>query len=183
MAKSDEELVSLAQVGDQVAFDELVARHQDRVFALSFRILANAEDAADIQQETFVRAWTSLRTFKRQAAFSTWLHRITVNLCLSRKRRSQPVYAELDEERLSQSESGAVACMQRAETKAIVQAAIADLPANYRVLLVLREIEGRSCEEIALVVGRSADSVRTGLYRARKLLKERIRPYLEEVDG
>ncbi|HET6455824.1 MAG TPA: sigma-70 family RNA polymerase sigma factor [Armatimonadota bacterium] len=182
MAKSDEELVSQAQAGDEDAFDELVARHQDRVFALSYRILANAEDAADIQQETFVRAWTRLKTFKCQAAFSTWVHKITVNLCLSRKRR-QTIVEPLDEERLSPAESGAVACMQRTETKAVVQAAISELPPHYRVLIVLREIEGRSCEEIGSIVGRSADSVRTGLYRARRLLKDKIRPYLEEVDS
>ena len=183
MAKSDEELVSLAQAGDQVAFDELVARHQDRVFALSFRMMANVEDAADIQQETFVRAWTKLRSFKRRAAFSTWLHRITVNLCLSRKRRASIDIEPLYEEHISASESGGVACMQRTETKAVVQAAIAELPAHYRVLIVLREIEGRSCDEIGLIVGRSPDSVRTGLYRARKLLRKKIGPYLEEVDA
>ena len=183
MAKSDEELVSLAQAGDEDAFDELVARHQDRVFALSYRILANAEDAADIQQETFVRAWTSLKSFKRRAAFSTWLHRITVNLCLSRKRRASIDIEPLYEEHMSASESGGVACMQRTETKAVVQAAISELPAHYRALIVLREIEGRSCDEIGLIVGRSPDSVRTGLYRARKLLRKKIGPYLEEVDS
>jgi len=182
LAKSDEELVSQAQAGDQGAFDELVARHQDRVFALSYRILANVDDAADIQQETFVRAWTSLKSFKRRAAFSTWLHRITVNLCLSRKRRALVQVEPLEEERASHAES-AVACLQRMETKTVVQAAIAELPDHYRVLMILREIEGRSCEETAMIVGSSAESVRTGLYRARKLLREKIRPYLEEVDS
>jgi len=183
LAKSDEELVSQAQAGDQGAFNELVARHQDRVFALSFRIMTNFEDAADIQQETFVRAWTKLKTFKRRAEFSTWLHRITVNLCLSKKRRISVPVEPLDEEHLSASESGVVSCMEKTETRAVVQAAIAELPAQYRVLIVLREIEGRSGEEIAQIVGRSPDSVRTGLYRARQILKKRIRPYLEEVES
>jgi len=182
LAKTDEELVSLARAGDQGAFDELVARHQDRVFALSFRILANFDDAADVQQEAFVRAWVSLKKFKGRSAFSTWLHSITVNLCISRKRRNPPVQIEpLEEERLSSGESG-VACMQRSETRAIVQRALAELPAHYRVLLVLREIEGRSCEETAQIVGRSVVSVRTSLCRARRLLREKIRPYLEEED-
>ena len=96
---------------------------------------------------------------------------------------SDAIVEPLDEERLSPAESGAVACMQRTETKAVVQAAISELPPHYRVLIVLREIEGRSCEEIGSIVGRSADSVRTGLYRARRLLKDKIRPYLEEVDS
>jgi len=95
-----------------------------------------------------------------------------------------PLHLEpLDEEHLSASESGVVSCMEKTETRAVVQAAIAELPAQYRVLIVLREIEGRSGEEIAQIVGRSPDSVRTGLYRARQILKKRIRPYLEEVES
>ena len=89
MAISDQELVRRAQSGDTNAFDELVARHQERVFSLAYRMLGSPEDAADVQQETFVQAWRNLRKFRQDAAFPTWLHRIAVNLCLSRKRRRQ----------------------------------------------------------------------------------------------
>ena len=90
MTISDHELVSRARQGDKQAFDTLVGLHQDRVFALAYRMLGSAEDAADIQQEAFVKAWRSLGKFRGDASFGTWVHRIAVNLCLARKRRKQP---------------------------------------------------------------------------------------------
>src|SRR5450759_5384388 len=84
---SDTELVARAQSGDLNAFDGLINLHQDRVFALAYRMLGNSEDAADVQQETFIQAWRSLHRFRGDAALSTWLHRIAVNICLSRRRR------------------------------------------------------------------------------------------------
>ena len=83
--------MSAAQAGDATAFDQLILQHQERVFALAYHILGNAEDAADVQQETFVRAWTKLGDFRGHAAFATWLHRIAVNICIRRKRRSRPL--------------------------------------------------------------------------------------------
>ena len=99
MAKSDSDLVELAQSGNLEAFDKLVSTHQERVYALAYRMLSNPEDAADVQQETFVRAWNSLKKFRGDAEFSTWLHRIAVNICLSmRKRReftvSEPMFED-----------------------------------------------------------------------------------------
>mgnify|MGYP003768735877 CR=1 FL=1 len=88
LSESCENLVELAKAGDVRAFEALVPLHQDRVHALAYRMLGNAEDVADVQQETFVNAWRNLRKFRRESQFSTWLHRITVNLCLSRIRRS-----------------------------------------------------------------------------------------------
>jgi len=184
LTASDEGLTSLAQQGDLQAFDELVSRHQDRVFALAYRMLADAEDAADVQQEAFVRAWQSLKRFRGQAAFSTWLHKITVNICLSRKRRRG--YSEgqlpLEEERISSENSRGVACVERLHTTQAVRAALLTVPGHYRALLVLRDMEERSFEEIAEIVGSTAQSVRTRLCRARKLMREIIRPYIEEEE-
>ncbi len=183
VAVSDGELVARAQSGDVEAFDELIARHQDRVFSLAYRMLSHAEDAADVQQETFVQAWRNLRKFRRDAALSTWLHRITVNLCLSRRRRRQtePLEPYMQETLLSSEPSG-VACLQREETKATVRRAIASLPAHYRALIVLRDIEERPFDEIAQVLSCSIQSARTRLAKARKLLRERLEPYLAEED-
>jgi RNA polymerase sigma-70 factor, ECF subfamily len=178
LALTDLELVSEAQSGKLTAFDELVARHQERIFVLAYSILSSADDAADVQQETFVRAWRSLKSFRGQAAFTTWLHRIAVNLCLSRKRRRDLVdeAVELDE----QNQAGKD-CIESIETAIAVRKALSELPAHHRALLVLRELEGRPFEEIAGIVGGSVESVRTRLSRARKLLREKMRPYLEEV--
>jgi RNA polymerase sigma-70 factor, ECF subfamily len=184
LARTDEELVFQAQAGKSAAFDELILRHQDRVFALAYRILGNSDDAADVQQETFVKAWLSLARFRADAAFSTWTHRICVNLCLSRKRKKdwsdRP--EELDEDRHYVLAQTSTTCIEKLETSIIVRQALAAIPAKQRTLIVLRDLEGRSFEEIAEIVGGSADSIRTRLSRARKLLREKMRPYLVEED-
>lgn len=179
---SDEELVERAKSGDVQAFDALVGLHQNRVFSLAYRMLGNADDAADVQQETFVRAWQSLRSFRLEAAFSTWLHRIAVNRCLSRKRRRQdePMEAFMEDGLSLSVEPGGVACLERAETGAMVRKVVGGLPPHYRALIVLREIEQRPFEEVAEILGCSVASARTRSSTARKLLRERLEPYLAE---
>lgn len=179
---SDEELVASAQSGNVKAFDTLIGLHQERVFALAYRILGNTEDAADVQQETFVQAWRSIRKFRGSSAFSTWLHRIVVNRCLSRKRRKQVELIEPNNDELLRYSVEAVgtACLERAETRAIVRRIIDSLPTHYRVLIVLKEIEERSFEEIAAIIGCSIQSARTRLSKARKMLRERLEPYITE---
>lgn len=182
MGISETELVARAQSGNPNAFDSLIGLHQDRVFALAYRMLGNAEDAADVQQETFIQAWRNLNKFRGDAALSTWLHRITVNVCLSRRRRPEPVQLEPEmEDRLSAgSESDGVSCLIDTETSMIVRKVIAGLPAHYRALVVLREIEDRPFDEVAQIVGCSPASARTRASKARKLLRERLKPYLSE---
>jgi len=173
-------LVELAKGGNAVAFEQLISIHQDRVYALAYRILGNPEDAADIQQETFIRAWQSLRRFRQEASFTTWLHRITVNLCLSMKRRKDYAPHEPWDEDLHSSQSGAVACRERTEEVIALRTVLAAMPDHHRVLIVLRDMEGRSYDEIAGILGCSVESVRSRLCRARSLLRERMRPYLED---
>ncbi len=178
MSKSDESLVQSAKRGDVEAFDKLVALHQERVHALAYRILGNLEDAADVQQETFIRAWRNLRKFRGEAQFSTWLHRITVNLCLSMKRRRHPLAGESFVEGAYVGH-GAVACREKTETIATMRKVLAAMPAHHRILVVLRDMEGRSFEEIAEILQCSVESIRTRLCRARRMLRERMRPYIE----
>lgn len=182
MSKPDGDLVALAQAGDLDAFDQLVTHHQARVYALAYRMLGNGDDAADVAQETFVRAWRSLRKFRRDAEFATWLHAITVNLCLTMRRKRDRCQTEpLVEDRLRYSgESVGAACMEATDTAIALRKVVGAMPAHYRALLVLREIEGRCFEEIAGILGCSAQSARTRACKARKLLRDRMRPYLEE---
>lgn len=182
MGISDTELVARAQSGDLNAFDGLINLHQDRVFALAYRMLGNSEDAADVQQETFIQAWRNLHRFRGDAALSTWLHRIAVNICLSRRRRPEPIQLEPEvEDRLSAGDqSNGVSCLVSAETALMVRKVIAGLPAHYRALVVLREIEERSFEEVARIIGCTPASARTRASKARKLLRERLQPYLSE---
>ena len=184
MADSSQNQVELARTGDTCAFDALVCLHQDRVFALAYRMLGNAEDAADVQQETFLQAWRNLRKFRGNSQFSTWLHRITVNLCLSRKRRKGISVEPLEDHVFLQStEPGPVSCLEQTETVATVRRVLNTLPGHYRVLIVLREMEERSYDEIAEILGCSIESVRTRLHKARKLLREKMRPYIEEENA
>jgi len=178
LADSDKELVSRAQAGDLQAFDALVSIHQARVFALARRMLSNDDDAADVQQETFVRAWRSLRKFRCDAEFATWLHRITVNLCLTRRRRETAVENSYFADAVSGAEPSAAAMLEKAELAAETRKALAEMPANHRVLIVLREIEGRPFEEIARILGCSESSARTRACRARNMLRQKMKPYL-----
>lgn len=180
MTGSDEELVSRARDRDARAFDELVCRHQERVFALAYHILGSAEDAADVQQETFVRAWTSLPKFRGQAAFSTWLHKITVNGCLSRKRRKEWRGEVFDEDERIESAGSPLACQERVVNSLVVREVLASIPTRLRVVLVLKSVEGRSVEEVCEIVGYSNLTVKKQLWRARKLFRERLLQYSEE---
>lgn len=183
MPASEKDLVAKAQSGSLEAFDELVLLHQARVYALARRMLGNHEDAADVQQETFVQAWRSLQRFRGDAQFSTWLHRIAVNMCLSRKRRRDVMVEHgFVEEQAGQSDESPVACMQLAETAAQLRKVLAGMPAHYRALVVLRVIEGRDYGEIARVLGCSVESARRRACSARNMLRERMRPFLAEEE-
>jgi RNA polymerase sigma-70 factor, ECF subfamily len=184
LPNSDNELVVDALAGNTAAFDELVARHQERVFALAYHALGNAEDAADIQQEAFVRVWTKLRQFRGQAAFTTWLHRIVVNACISRKRRKDWIHRQdgsIDDERTA-FDSSPADCQESIVNALVVREILASIPASHRILLVLREVEGMSMAEIAEATESSVEAVTKQLWRVRKLFRERLRERFEE-DG
>ncbi|MCX6377628.1 MAG: sigma-70 family RNA polymerase sigma factor [Armatimonadetes bacterium] len=174
-----ENLVELAKAGSVEAFDRLVALHQGQVFALAYRILGNRDDAADAQQETFVRAWQHLRSFRQDAAFSTWLHRITVNLCMSAKRRRNCATYEYQPEHTAEHSTSS----NPGQAAEALRRVLGAMPAHYRVLVVLRDVEGRSFEEIAHILRCSVGSARARLCRARSILRERMRPYIREEDA
>ncbi|MCE5322958.1 sigma-70 family RNA polymerase sigma factor [bacterium] len=183
LSMSETDLVEQARAGDVGAFDRLMSLHQDRVFALAYRILCNMEDAADVQQETFVRAWRFLHKFRGEAGFSTWLHRITVNLCLSKKRRIKPDLVSFDDDLIECSvDIRTYTCADRVATAMVVRNAMAQLPANYMAVIVLREIEERPFEEIARILGCSVGSARVRCCKARKLLRDKLEACLKEED-
>lgn len=169
MPFSEEELVSRALDGDISAFDDLVSRHQERVFALAHHMLCNAEDAADIQQETFLLAWRKLRGFRGEASFKTWLHRITVNLCIGHKRKKNvtvPCDQTVEDEPCCPGQS-AMACQNKLIDSIAVRQLLADMPHRQRCLLLLREVDGMSIDEIADLTGSSYSAVTQQLWRVR----------------
>ena len=171
----DGELVRAAAAGDRAAFEALVTRHQRNVYRLCYRFVPNHEDASELAQDAFVRAYRSLEKFEGQAQFSTWLHRIAVNVCLNRLALKAPKLAPLKsvESAVGRGEPADEAMVreQRAER---VRAAIAQLPAKQRATLILRIYHDLPHEEIARALGSTVGAAKTNLFHAlgslRKLL-------------
>lgn len=182
---SEAELVSRSQEGDQAAFAELVERYHKKVYNLAYRMLGHGEDARDLTQEVFLKAYFALPDFRGDCTFATWLYRITTNLCLdSLRRRREQVAFSLDEplqtekgtlaRQLQADEEGPEAIVERREFQFLVQQLIATLPPEQRLVLILRELQGLSYEEIALIMQCSLGTVKSRLSRARNALKEKL---------
>jgi len=184
--RNDErELVRRAQREDKEAFEELVRRHQARVFAVAGGILRNKEDVEDIAQQVFLKAYFSLKRFDQRAAFSTWLYKITVNECwdLLRKRKVRPLLYEADlseeqarqygasEEREEQAQDVSVRLEKKQELERLLEC----LEERDRMMLVLKEVQGFSVEEIAEILGINGNTVKVRLFRARQRITDRVR--------
>ena len=182
---NDRELVKRAQKEDKEAFEELVRRHQARVFAVAGGILRNKEDVEDIAQQVFLKAYFSLKRFDQRAAFSTWLYKITVNECwdLLRKRKVRPLLyeADLSEEQARQysasgeSEEQSQDVSERLEKRQELERLLDCLEERDRTMLVLKEVQGFSVEEIAEILGINGNTVKVRLFRARQRITERVR--------
>jgi RNA polymerase sigma-70 factor (ECF subfamily) len=172
----DRELVRRAQANDKEAYEELIKRHQQRVFAVAAGVLRRHEDIEDIAQQVFVKAYFSLKSFDGRAAFSTWLYRITLNECwdLLRKKKVRPLLYESDlseeqAQRMADSESDGVGpdIRQRLENRQRVDRLLEGLEERDKLMLILKEVEGFSIEEIAEVLELNANTVKVRLFRAR----------------
>jgi RNA polymerase sigma-70 factor, ECF subfamily len=177
-AADDRELVRRAQKEDKEAFEELIRRHTNRVFAVASGILHRREDVEDISQQVFVKAYFSLKRFDQRAAFSTWLYKITVNECwdLLRKKKVRPlVYeADLSEEQAKQIAASDHGAPDRPDISDSLQARqqieklLDGLDERDRTMLILKEVEGFAIEEIAEVLDLNSNTVKVRLFRARK---------------
>jgi RNA polymerase sigma-70 factor (ECF subfamily) len=167
------ELVRRAREGDARAFEQLYRENLGRVYALCLRMVRDRTRAEELTQEAFVRAWEKLNSFRGDAAFSTWLHRLTVNLVLtdqrSRTRRNDRV-TFADESGLPDTPARNEAPRERMD----LEQAIAALPEGARSVFVLYEIEGYRHEEIAEMMGIASGTTKAQLHRARRLLREAL---------
>jgi len=181
----DRELVRLAQSGNKEAFEELVRRHQQRVFAVAGGILRRREDVEDIAQQVFVKAYFSIKRFDQRAAFSTWLYKITVNECwdLLRKKKVRPLLYESDlsEEQVQQFsnsekfESGSQDVSDKLEAQQRIEILLQGLDERDRMMLILKEVEGFAIEEIAEILELNANTVKVRLFRARRRIVNQAR--------
>lgn len=177
MEGSDRELLALAAGGDQGAFAELVGRHQGRVFQLAYRYTRDRQDAEELAQEIFFKAWRSARSFRGDSAFSTWLYRVAVNACLNRRQRARarpdPVSLSAD---LEAGEPPAPDSLVASEREARLREALNSLPPRQRLALALASFEDKSYQEIAAAMGVSLAAVESLLFRARQNLAAMLRP-------
>jgi len=183
--EEDRQLVRRAQKDDKQAFEVLVLRHQSRVFAVAGGILRNREDVEDIAQQVFLKAYFSIKRFDQRAAFSTWLYKITVNECwdLLRKRKVRPlvVEADLSEEQAqmyqasSEQSDGRPDTSEQLAARQQVDVLMSCLDERDRTMLVMKEVQGFSVEEIAEIMEINANTVKVRLFRARQKITERVR--------
>jgi RNA polymerase sigma-70 factor (ECF subfamily) len=173
--------VNRAQEGDQAAFEQLYRDHVGRVYGLCLRMTADTGRAEELTQDVFLRAWTKLSTFRGDAAFSTWLHRLTVNVVLADKRSQGKRWAllkgtdELEPYEGLAAKAGTMAPEEAPKGVGMdLEQAIAALPDGARKVFVLYEIEGYRHEEIAEATGTAVGTSKAQLHRARKLLREAL---------
>jgi RNA polymerase sigma-70 factor (ECF subfamily) len=173
----DRTLVDACRGGRRDAFDVLVQRHQRQVYQLCYRFVGNHEDASDLAQDVFIRAYRGLHTFKGNSAFSTWLYRVCVNVCLNRVGSRGPRLAALDiADRPDPRVEHADTLLLRGERAAEVRAAIARLPAKQRAALILRVYHELPHEAIAQIVGSSVGAVKANFFHALANLRKLLRP-------
>jgi RNA polymerase sigma-70 factor (ECF subfamily) len=191
MEQTDAFLVQRTLDGDVEAYGVLVQRYERQVYSLAYRMLGNGDDAADLAQDTFLRAYGALASFRQDASFLTWLYKITSNLCIDfmRARKSRAAVSldfEVEEGRepIADRSSSPEDTALRGAVSEVVQDAVMCLPAKYRVVVVMRHLQGLTIEEIADQLHLPPGTVKTHLFRARQMLKERLKPILGmETDG
>jgi RNA polymerase sigma-70 factor, ECF subfamily len=194
VTSSDEDalLIKAFQRGDKGAFDHLVIRHKDRIFNLCYRFLGDYEEANDCAQEAFVKAYGSLKAFRLESAFSTWLYRIAVNTCKNKlgssaykvKRKTVSLDDPGNKEEgplpmeIQNGTPSPLARMEEKETMRLLQTALDSLPEEYKTVVALRDVEGLSYDEIAEITGLNPGTVKSRIARARTDLRNKLRGVL-----
>jgi|SRR5579884_718925 len=175
---SDEQLVEAAKNGDMGAFEELVARHRDKIYARAYSMMRNEDEALDLSQEAWVKSWQRLKQFQGESSFGTWMTRIVINLCLDqlrrRKRQRTESIEEMDEEsggverQMPVVTANPTERLERGELRKKIDHALGQLSHEHRTVLVLHEFEEMEYKEIARTMGCSIGTVMSRLFYARR---------------
>ncbi len=191
MERDDLQIVELAQQGDRDAFRELVERYQRKVYSICYGMLKNPDDSLDVSQEVFIKVYRNIEKFNQQSSFYTWLYRITVNMCIDHIRKNKRVKIVEYDDAISREGNGGNDFLLpsklglhpdkvygRKELREKMLEALESLGEKHRTILILREIDGLSYEEIADVLNISKGTVMSRLFHARKYFQEAISEYL-----
>lgn len=181
-------LVAASKNGDQEAFAQLVQRYQRLIFNLVYRMLQQYEEATEITQETFLAAWQGLPSFRGDARFSTWLYRIAYNCSLKQleqRKRDRALQVALEAKKTLENaddEQRENAELDAHDRQHVIQEHLSHLPTKYRIVLILRHVQDMSYEEMAEILTMPIGTIKTHLFRARNLLKERLQSFHRESD-
>jgi RNA polymerase sigma-70 factor, ECF subfamily len=186
VARSDEaRLVERSQGGDRLAFEELVRRHADRLYAVVLRFVADADEAQEVTQEAFLRAWRSIDKFELRSQFFTWLYRIGINEAKRRAERRRPAgtVSSIEDTPIEEAPDWSDAPELRAEQgdlRRVLEDAVRALPIEYRAPLILRDVEGLSTQEAAEVMELGEAAFKSRLHRARLAVRRAVDEYYLE---
>jgi RNA polymerase sigma-70 factor, ECF subfamily len=179
-----ENILERCKNGDASAFREIVKKYQKYTYNLAFKILLNGDDAKDIVQESFIRVWRNIYLFNDQIKFTTWLYKITVNLCYdkikSARRREKVITNHIDLEELQKrTERNCELKIINEQLAAIIGELSNELPEKQRMVFILRDLQELSIEEVSVILNISVGSVKTNLVYARRNIKEKLIKYLK----
>ncbi len=181
LEQDDVQLVKACQHGDRDAFALLVQRHQRRIFNMILRMLQDYEEACETTQEAFLAAWQGLPTFRGEARFPTWLYRIAYNCCLrqlEQRKRDRALQSAMQAQQLldeaEDQEQQAESRLEARDRQVMLRTQLEALPAKYRIVLILRHLQEMTYEEMADILMMPIGTIKTHLFRARNLLKERL---------
>lgn len=182
---NEDELVSLACSGSQRAFERLVRKYQDMVYRLAFRFFGNQEDALDAAQEVYLKAFRGIKSFQGRSSFKTWIYRITSNTCLTISEEKQKqkksiiksIFDWFSRPPVSDPAKTVVDREYQMELQKAIQEKIAKIPEVYRLPVILKDIEGKSLEEISEILEIKEGTVKSRINRGRRLLQESLEPF------
>jgi len=182
------QLIERAQAGDRLAFEELVRRYADRLFAVVLRFVADAGEAEEVTQEAFLRAWRGIGRFQGRSQFFTWLYRIGINEAKRRAERAPPpaVPTALDDAPLADVPDWSAApepLAEQGDLRRVLEQAVRGLPLDYRTPLILRDIEGLSTKEAAELMELGEAAFKSRLHRARLAVRRAVDEYFVEADS
>lgn len=190
----DIKLVERVRKGDKAAFDELVSRYENKVYRLAIKLTRNEALAEEVLQEVFLRIYEKLDTFRGESAFSSWLYRIAANACFAKLNlEKKHQHTDLDEvtpqaeqalrERQESPQEAPDRSLLSQEALTVINRSIDRLPEDFRVVILLRDVEGMDNEEVARILELSVPAVKSRLHRARLLLRKRLASYFDRDGG